>query len=154
MKPLVRVRWLLVAFGVVFELPVLVMFLSIAGVVTHRHLIKFARYFVVVAFVIAAVITPPAITAPTPVHSHGLDHSEARPGGADAASAAAGAAARSSATCSPKIFSSPASTSSETSTRNAFPSESIASAPSFIARTSVTGQSPCECESTFAMRCS
>jgi sec-independent protein translocase protein TatC len=54
---------MLVAFGVVFELPVLVMFLSIAGFVTHRHLIKFARYFVVVAFVIAAVITPPDIAS-------------------------------------------------------------------------------------------
>jgi sec-independent protein translocase protein TatC len=54
---------MLLAFGVVFELPVLVMFLSIAGLVTHKHLIKFARYFVVVAFVIAAVITPPDIAS-------------------------------------------------------------------------------------------
>ena len=54
---------MLIAFGVVFELPVLVMFLSIAGIVTHKHLIKFARYFVVIAFVIAAVITPPDIAS-------------------------------------------------------------------------------------------
>jgi sec-independent protein translocase protein TatC len=27
--------------------------------VNHRHLLKFFRYFVVVAFVVAAVITPP-----------------------------------------------------------------------------------------------
>jgi len=54
---------MLIAFGVVFELPVLVMFLSIAGLVTHKHLIKFARYFVVIAFVIAAVITPPDIAS-------------------------------------------------------------------------------------------
>jgi sec-independent protein translocase protein TatC len=46
-------------FGAVFELPVLVFFLSVIGVVNYRHLIRFARYFVVVAFVIAAVITPP-----------------------------------------------------------------------------------------------
>ncbi len=32
--------------------------LSVIGVITHRHLIKFFRYFVVIAFVIAAVITP------------------------------------------------------------------------------------------------
>jgi sec-independent protein translocase protein TatC len=54
---------MLIAFGVVFELPVLVTFLSLAGLVTHRHLIRFARYFVVIAFVIAAVITPPDIVS-------------------------------------------------------------------------------------------
>ena len=50
---------LLLAFGTVFELPVLVFFLSIAGVINHTHLIKFTRIFIVIAFVIAAVITPP-----------------------------------------------------------------------------------------------
>lgn len=54
---------MLIAFGAVFELPVLIFFLSIAGVVTHQHLIKFFRYFIVVAFVIAAVITPPDVTS-------------------------------------------------------------------------------------------
>ena len=49
----------LIAFGVVFEIPVVVFFLSAAGVVTHVHLIKFARYFIVVAFILGAVITPP-----------------------------------------------------------------------------------------------
>ncbi len=50
---------MLVAFGVVFELPVVAFFLSIAGIVTYRHLIWFARYFVVIAFIVGAVITPP-----------------------------------------------------------------------------------------------
>ena len=50
---------MLVAFGVVFELPVLAFFLSVAGIITHKDLIKFARYFVVIAFIIGAVITPP-----------------------------------------------------------------------------------------------
>jgi sec-independent protein translocase protein TatC len=54
---------MLIAFGAVFELPVLIFFLSIAGVVTHRHLIRFFRYFIVVAFVVAAVITPPDVTS-------------------------------------------------------------------------------------------
>jgi sec-independent protein translocase protein TatC len=49
----------LIAFGAVFEIPVVVFFLSLAGVVNHTHLIKFARYFVVIAFILAAVITPP-----------------------------------------------------------------------------------------------
>jgi sec-independent protein translocase protein TatC len=53
------VTHMLLAFGFMSELPVLVFFLSIAGLVNHRHLIKFFRYFVVVAFVVAAVITPP-----------------------------------------------------------------------------------------------
>lgn len=51
----------LIAFGAVFELPVLVFFLAVAGIVNHTHLIKFARYFVVLAFFIAAIITPPDI---------------------------------------------------------------------------------------------
>lgn len=53
------VSQMLVAFGTVFELPVLVFFLSIAGIVTHHHLIRFTRMFIVIAFVIAAIITPP-----------------------------------------------------------------------------------------------
>lgn len=48
-----------VAFGATAELPILVLFLSIAGLVTHRHLIKFFRYFIVVAFIISAILTPP-----------------------------------------------------------------------------------------------
>jgi sec-independent protein translocase protein TatC len=52
---------MLAAFGAAFELPVLVFFLTIAGIVNHTHLIKFARYFVVLAFFISAVITPPDI---------------------------------------------------------------------------------------------
>lgn len=49
----------LVAFGAVFEIPVVVFFLAIAGVINHTHLIKFYRYFIVIAFVVAAIITPP-----------------------------------------------------------------------------------------------
>ena len=50
---------MLVAFGVAFELPVLAFFLSIAGLVDYKQLTKFLRYFIVVAFVISAVLTPP-----------------------------------------------------------------------------------------------
>lgn len=53
----------LIGFGAAFELPVVVFFLAIAGIVDHTHLLKFFRYFVVVAFVIAAVITPPDVTS-------------------------------------------------------------------------------------------
>lgn len=54
---------MLIAFGLAFELPVLSLFLSLAGIINHRHLIRFARYFIVVAFVIAAIVTPPDIVS-------------------------------------------------------------------------------------------
>jgi sec-independent protein translocase protein TatC len=53
------VTHMLLAFGFMSQLPILILFLSIAGIVNHRHLIKFFRYFIVLAFVISAVITPP-----------------------------------------------------------------------------------------------
>ncbi len=49
----------LLAFGLVFEIPVVVLFLSLVGVINHTHLIKFFRYFIVIAFILSAVITPP-----------------------------------------------------------------------------------------------
>ena len=50
---------LLVAFGVVFELPVATFFLSKVGVVTSEMMRKGRRYAVVVGFVLAALLTPP-----------------------------------------------------------------------------------------------
>lgn len=55
------VTYMLLGFGAGFELPVLIFFLSLAGVVTHQHLIRFFRYFIVVAFLAGAVLTPPDI---------------------------------------------------------------------------------------------
>lgn len=52
---------LLLAFGIVFELPVATYFLSAIGLVTHRMLIKQWRIAVVVAFVLAAILTPPDV---------------------------------------------------------------------------------------------
>jgi sec-independent protein translocase protein TatC len=52
---------LLLAFGVSFELPVIVFFLAFAGIVTHKQLIKFSRYFIVLAFFISAILTPPDV---------------------------------------------------------------------------------------------
>ncbi len=49
---------LLIAFGVVFELPIAIFFLSSIGLVTHRGLWRFNRWAVVLAFVIAAILTP------------------------------------------------------------------------------------------------
>lgn len=52
---------MLLAFGVVFEVPVVVTFLAITGVVDWRQLLGFGRWFIVIAAVIAAVLTPPDV---------------------------------------------------------------------------------------------
>lgn len=49
---------MLLAFGVVFELPLFIFFLSLVGLVTWRQLLAFSRYFIVIAFILAAVLTP------------------------------------------------------------------------------------------------
>ena len=49
---------ILLAFGVVFEVPVVVTFLALAGLVTWRQLLKFGRWWVVISAVVAAVLTP------------------------------------------------------------------------------------------------
>jgi sec-independent protein translocase protein TatC len=48
----------ILGLGLVFELPVLILFLARIGIVTHRFLLRYFRYAVVVIFIIAAVITP------------------------------------------------------------------------------------------------
>jgi sec-independent protein translocase protein TatC len=52
---------MLLAFGAVFEVPVIVTFLAAADLVNWRQLLSFARWWVVVAAVIAAVLTPPDV---------------------------------------------------------------------------------------------
>jgi sec-independent protein translocase protein TatC len=52
---------MLLAFGVVFEVPVVVTFLAITGIVDWKQLLAFGRWFIVIAAVIAAVLTPPDI---------------------------------------------------------------------------------------------
>lgn len=52
------VKKLLLGFGLVFELPLVLFFLSLARVVTHRGLWRFNRWFTVIAFVVAAILTP------------------------------------------------------------------------------------------------
>ncbi len=50
---------LLLAFGLVFEFPLLIYFLAKIGAVTHKTLIKHWKVSVVGAFVIGAFLTPP-----------------------------------------------------------------------------------------------
>ncbi|MBV9134866.1 MAG: twin-arginine translocase subunit TatC, partial [Chloroflexi bacterium] len=44
--------------GVMFELPIIMFFLSKLGVVSHRRLASFRKYAFILAFVIGAAITP------------------------------------------------------------------------------------------------
>ena len=51
----------LFAFGISFLLPVLLMLLERAGIVTRKQLVSARRYAIVAAFAIAAVLTPPDV---------------------------------------------------------------------------------------------
>jgi len=57
------VSQMLLAFGLIFELPIFVLFLSIAGVVNYLQLIRFGRWFVLVAFTIGGILTPPEVAS-------------------------------------------------------------------------------------------
>ncbi len=57
------VTTLLVAFGVSFQLPIVVYFLARVGLIDHIDMIKGFRYSVVGIFVVAAVLTPPDVVS-------------------------------------------------------------------------------------------
>jgi sec-independent protein translocase protein TatC len=57
------VMTMFLAFGASFEVPVAVVVLARLGVVTIEKLKAFRGYFIVVAFIIAAIITPPDVVS-------------------------------------------------------------------------------------------
>jgi len=65
LKPMIAIReyvslvvLLMAAFGAVFETPIVIVFLGLLGIFNSGHLKKGRRYFIVLAFIIAAILTP------------------------------------------------------------------------------------------------
>jgi len=52
------VMTLLLAFGIIFELPLVLTFLAMVGVVDHKFLGKYRRHAIVLNVILAAIITP------------------------------------------------------------------------------------------------
>lgn len=54
------ILYMMLAFGVGFQFPIVVVFLQLVGIVTPQQLSQFRRFAIVIIFVAAAVITPSA----------------------------------------------------------------------------------------------
>lgn len=52
---------MIIVFGFVFELPVVISFLSRLGIVNRRMLRKNRRYAILIIFIVAAILTPPDV---------------------------------------------------------------------------------------------
>ena len=52
---------LFIAFGLTFEVPIVVLVLTRMGIVTIEQLVNIRPYFIVGAFVVAAIVTPPDV---------------------------------------------------------------------------------------------
>jgi len=56
---------LLLAFGLVFELPIVIFFLARLGIVDHKMLARNRKFALLAAFVIGAMLTPPDVFSQT-----------------------------------------------------------------------------------------
>ena len=52
---------MLIAFGVVFELPLVVLVLSRFGIVTHKTMRKYQKFAILGIFIVGAMLTPPDV---------------------------------------------------------------------------------------------
>ena len=66
LKPMIAIREFvslimkfMLAFGAVFETPIIIVFLGLLGIVSSDLLKKGRRYFIVIAFVVGAILSPP-----------------------------------------------------------------------------------------------
>ena len=57
------VRSSVIASGIIFELPIIIYFLTKAGVVTPKSLVKYRKYALVLVLILAAIITPPDVAS-------------------------------------------------------------------------------------------
>ena len=57
------VRSSAIASGIIFELPIIIYFLTKAGLVTPESLVKYRKYALVLVLVLAAIITPPDVAS-------------------------------------------------------------------------------------------
>ncbi len=57
------VTMLTLATGIIFELPIIIYFLSKIGLVTAAYLRKYRRYAILIVVIVAAVLTPPDVTS-------------------------------------------------------------------------------------------
>jgi sec-independent protein translocase protein TatC len=52
---------LMIAFGITFELPVVIFFLARMGIVNHRTLTRHRKYAILIITIVAAILTPPDV---------------------------------------------------------------------------------------------
>jgi sec-independent protein translocase protein TatC len=52
---------MLIACGLIFEIPLLILFLTTVGIINVRQLWDFQRYFILIATIIGAILTPPDV---------------------------------------------------------------------------------------------
>jgi sec-independent protein translocase protein TatC len=57
---LMLIIYMMIAFGIGFEFPILLVFLQLTGVVEPKTLAGFRRFAIVIVFVVASIITPSA----------------------------------------------------------------------------------------------
>ena len=56
---------MLLAFGTIFELPVITFFLAKIGLIDKKTLVRWRKYAIIVIFVAAAILTPPDVISQT-----------------------------------------------------------------------------------------
>ena len=79
---------MLLGFGVVFEVPVVIAFLAMIGVVDWRTLAKYRRVAIIVNVVVAAIITPTGDPLNLAFMARADDRSSTRSGSSSRASSA------------------------------------------------------------------